>query len=80
MEIEAEEYNRKFVGYEGFTNAEINKNIRSLRGKARTVIGKLEKRGVDVYELQDNFEGITVEGDQFGLYGADALEYALQFI
>ena len=70
-EIEAHMYNRKFVGYDGFDNVTINKNIKKARAKLDKLILGLLDEGVDVYDMSYTHEdanGVSWE-----------LDYALQF-
>ena len=70
-EIEANEYNRKFVGYDGFDNATIDSKSRTLRAKSSKLVLELLDEGVEVYELGYTFK------DKNGIEWE--LDYALQF-
>ena len=71
LALEANDYNNKFIGYEGFSKESQAKEKRRLMRKAKRSLNKLAEMGVDI----DSPEFSDYKNDE----GMD-LEYSLQFI
>lgn len=71
-ELEAIEYNKKFIGYDGFTTKGLQKERNNIRWKIHSRIDKLSEIGFNVL-----WETDYVYTDENGVDWE--LEYALQF-